>query len=85
MLANAAPRTPLGIPVNMQWVIYALYEFVSGKVQSSKGLLEAVANTVRVKQGCSLSRTLFGLYIDEVSQYIERFGGSGACLAIIAI
>ena len=44
-----------------------------------------MACTIGMKQGCPLSPTLFGLYIDEVSQYIERFGGSGAHLAGIAI
>ena len=29
--------------------------------------------------------SLFSLYIDEASHYIERLGGSGACLAGIAI
>ena len=70
----------LGVPTDMQWGIYALYESVSRKVRSSKGLSEAVASTIGVKQGCPLSPTLFGLYIDEVSHYIERFGGSGARL-----
>ena len=75
----------LGVPIDMQWGIYALYESVSGKVRSSNGLSEAVASTIGVKQACPLSPTLFGLYIDEVSHYIEWFGGSGACLAGIAI
>ena len=48
----------------------------SGKVQSSKGFSEVVASTIGVKQGCPLLPTLFGLYIDDVSHYIERFGGS---------
>ena len=57
-----------------------------GKVRSSKGLSEeAVASTIGMKQGYPLSLTLFGLYIHEVSHYIERFGGSGAPLAGIAI
>mgnify|MGYP002775687812 CR=1 FL=1 len=75
----------LGVPMEMQRGIYALYESMSGKVQSLKGLLEAMASTIGVKQGCPRSRSLFGLYIDEISHYIERFGGSGACLAGIAI
>ena len=75
----------LGVPTNMQWGIYALYESASGKVQSSKDLSEAVASTIEVRQGCPVSPTLFGLYIDEVSHYIERFGGSRAYLAGIAI
>ena len=40
-----------------------------------------MTSTVGVKQGCPLSPTLFGLYIDEISEYIERWGGSGAGLA----
>ena len=32
----------LGVPIDMQWGIYALYESVSGKVWSPKGLSEAV-------------------------------------------
>ena len=75
----------LGVPTDMQWGIYALYESVSGKVRSSKGLSEAVASIIGVKQGFPLSPTFFGVYIDEVSHYIERFGGSGAYLAGIAI
>ena len=47
---------------------------MSGKIRSSKGLSEAVASTIGVKQGCPLSPTLFGFYIAEVSHYIHRFG-----------
>ena len=75
----------LGVLIDMQWGSYAHYESVSGKLWSSKGLSETVASTIGMKQGCLLSPTLFGLYIDEVSQYIERFGGSRAHLAGIAI
>ena len=65
--------------------IYALYESLSGKVWSPNGLSKAVACTTGGKQGCPLSPTLFGLYIADVSQYIERFGGSRACLIGIAL
>ena len=44
-----------------------------------------VASTIGMRQGCPLSHALVGLYIDEVSHYIDRFGGVGACLAGIAI
>ena len=78
-------REALGIPVDMQWGINALYESVSGKMQSPKGLLEAVATTLGAKQRCPLSSPLFSLYMDKVTHYIERFGGVGACLAGTAI
>ena len=69
----------LGVPIDMQWGIYALYESASGMVQSPNGLWEAVACTIGVKQQSPLSPTTFGLSIDEVSHYIERFRSSGAC------
>ncbi|WP_369009028.1 reverse transcriptase domain-containing protein, partial [Escherichia coli] len=39
-----------------------------------------MASTINVKQGCPLSPTLFGLYIDEISKFIDRGGGEGASL-----
>ena len=37
--------------------------------------------TIRVKQGCPLSLALFGLYIDQTFDYIDRGRGNGASLA----
>ena len=65
----------------MIWAIYALYERVTGRVRCPGGLSEAIAGTIGVKQGCPLSPTLFGLYIDEISDYILRAGGEGGDLA----
>ena len=39
----------LSVPIDMQWGIYALYESVSKKVWSFKGLSEAVVSTIGVK------------------------------------
>ena len=61
----------------MTWGIYALYEQVLGRVRCPGGLSETVASTIGVKQGCPLSPTLFGLYIDEVADFIIRGGGGG--------
>ena len=71
----------LRIPSEMIWGIYALYEQVVARVQCPGGLSEAIASTVGVKQGCPLSPTLFGLYIDEVADYIVHGGGGGVDLA----
>ena len=35
---------------------------------------------IEVKEGFLLSPSLFNLYIDEISNYKERLGGSKACL-----
>lgn len=71
----------LGVPEEMRWGIYALYEFVTGRVRAPEGLSDTVTSTIGVKQGCPLSPTLFGLYIDEISDYLDRLGGPGASLA----
>ena len=71
-------------PSRYVMAIYALNEYMTGKVWSPNGLSEAMATTIGVDQGYLLSPTLSGLYIDEVSHYIERFGDSAACLPGIA-
>ena len=40
----------LGVPVDMQWGIYALYESVSEKLWSPNGLSKGVAYRIGVKQ-----------------------------------
>lgn len=67
------------------WVIYALYEQVTGSVRCRGGLWEPIASTIGVKQGCPLSRTLFELYIDEIFDYILRAGGGGTDLSCTPI
>lgn len=57
----------MGILEEMQWVIYALYEAVTSRAWPPGGMSSRVSSTIGVKQGCPLSLTLFGLYIDEVS------------------
>lgn len=64
----------MGIPKDMRWGIAALYEKVMGKVRAPGGWSTKVHNTIGVKQGCPLSPTLFGLYIDEVEEFIDRRG-----------
>ena len=51
------------------------------QVCTQEGLSEPVHSTNGVKQGCPLSLTLFGLYVDEVSDHIEREGDRRAQLA----
>ncbi|MCO5582230.1 hypothetical protein L7F22_036122 [Adiantum nelumboides] len=67
----------LGIGEEMTWGIYALYEHVSGRVRCPGGLSDTLVSTIGVKQGCPLSPTLFGLYIDEIVDFILHRGGEG--------
>ena len=52
-----------------------------GQVCTPDGISELIHSTIGVKQGCPLSPTLFGIYVDEVSDYIERGGDRGSQLA----
>ncbi|MCO5607868.1 hypothetical protein L7F22_062070 [Adiantum nelumboides] len=49
-------------------------EQVTGRALCQGGLSDPIASTIGVKQGCPLSPTLFGLYIDKISDYILRAG-----------
>lgn len=47
--------------------------------------LDLLHRTIGLKQGCPLSPTLFGLYIDEVSTLNDRDMGRGASFAAVRI
>jgi hypothetical protein len=49
-----------------------LYELVSGCLKTTHGLSDFIQSTIRVKQGCPLSLTLFGIYIDELESYLHE-------------
>ena len=63
------------------WGILALYGAVKGQICTPEGVFKLIHSTIGVKQGCPPSPTLFGLYVDEISDYIERGGERGAQLA----
>ena len=75
----------MGVPIDLVWGIMALFKSVMGHVRTPEGASDFVHSTIGVKQGCPLSPTLFGLYIDEAAEYIERDGGPGASLAGVLI
>ena len=71
----------MGVPSELIWGVMALYRTVVGQVRTPERVSELIYSTIGVKQGCPLSPTLFGMYVDEVSNYIERRGDRGAQLA----
>ncbi|MCO5570021.1 hypothetical protein L7F22_023735 [Adiantum nelumboides] len=75
----------IGVPEAIRWGIYALYESVTGRVRAPGGLSDAIESTIGVKQGCPLSPTLFGIYIDELSEYVDTYGDAGSSLAGVMI
>jgi len=57
-----------------------LYESVLGRLRTAGGLFEFIRSTIGVKQGCPLSPTLFGIYIDELKAFLrEHIQDSDGC------
>ena len=70
----------LKIPNDMIWAICTLYEHVFGCVRCPSDLSNFFTSTIGVKQGCPLSPPFFGIYIDEITDFIARKGGKGIVL-----
>lgn len=62
-----------------------LYETVVSKLETNEGWSKDIKWNIRVKKGCPLSPTLFGIYIDKLEQCLEIVGCYGPKLAIIII
>ena len=54
-------------------------------MQPPNELSGVVARKFGVNQRCPLSPTLFGLYIDEVAHYMERFGVTGMTINYLVV
>jgi hypothetical protein len=48
-----------------------LYESVLGRLHTAHGMSDFIRSTIGVKQGCPLSPTLFGIYIDELESFLH--------------
>ncbi len=60
--------------LKLQNAVYRLYDGINATLPSSD---QRVASTIGVKQGCPLSPTLFGLYIDMLEPWMQEHGGGG--------
>ena len=76
---DTIPRTKLwnrlqslGIHGRMLQAIQSLYRNVQCCVNTPSGLTNTFASTMGVKQGCPLSPTMFGLYIDKLKNELLR-------------
>ncbi|KAH9293842.1 hypothetical protein KI387_040956, partial [Taxus chinensis] len=61
----------IGISETLLTAIMRLYEEVLGRLRTSVGLSDFIRSTIGVKQGCPLSPTLFGIYIDELEDFLR--------------
>ncbi|XP_059064423.1 uncharacterized protein LOC131856598 [Cryptomeria japonica] len=70
----------LGIPIHLRVVVHGLYEEVKVKIRTFDGLSESFRSDIGVKQGCMLSPTLFGLYIDTLEEWLNSRDADGVRL-----
>jgi hypothetical protein len=75
----------LGVPIHLRAAIHRLYEEVKVKIRTSAGISKSFRSDIGVKQGCPLSPTLFGLYIDKLEEWLNSQEGDGALLGDFAI
>ena len=64
-----------GVPKHLRATVHRLYEEVKVKIRTSAGIFESCRSDIGVKQGCPLSPTLFGLYIDKLEEWLNLQGG----------
>jgi hypothetical protein len=89
---DTVPRTNLWnrleeikVPSELRAIAVRLYENVIVKFRSTEGWSEEINCNIGVKQGCPLSPTLFGIYIDKLEDCLEATGCVGPTLASIVI
>jgi hypothetical protein len=75
----------LGVPMHLRAAVHRLYEEVKVKIRTSTGIFESFRSDIGVKQGCPLSPTLFGLYIDKLEEWLNLQEGDGALLGEFVI
>ena len=72
-------------PFKLRVASIRLYENVIAKFKSNERWSRDIKCNIEVKQGCPLSPTLFGIYIDKLEDCLEEAGCAGTFLAGIVI
>jgi hypothetical protein len=49
-----------------------LYESVLGCLYTAQDLSDFIGSTISVMQGCPLSPSLFGIYVDEIESFLQE-------------
>ncbi len=82
---NTVPRAllwqvleDLGVQGRLLDIIKSMYAHECAAVRTSEGLSEIFRCFVKVKQGCPLSPTLFGLYVDGLEKHLLETNGTDA-------
>jgi hypothetical protein len=76
----------MGIRGRMLTALQAYYSEVKECVKTSQGFSDVFESNLGVKQGCPLSPTLFGLYIDALEDYMcDRFPNSVVMIGCLRV
>ena len=70
------------VPLELRDAAIRMYENVIVKFKSWS---KEINYNIGVKQGCPLSPTLFGIYIDKLEECLEKAGCVGPTLTVIVI
>jgi hypothetical protein len=73
------------VPLELKAAAIQMYENVVAKFTNTEGWSKEINCNIRVKQGCPLSPTLFGIYIDKLEDCLEKPGCVGPTLTSIVI
>ena len=70
----------LKVPFELRSVAIRLYKKVISKFKNNQGWTRDMNCNIGVKQGCPLSPTIFGIYIDNLEKCLEEAGCVGTIL-----
>jgi hypothetical protein len=62
------------VPLKLRVSAIRMYENAIAKFKNTKGWLKEINYNIGVKQGCPLSPSLFGIYIDKLEDCLEKKG-----------
>ena len=67
--------------MELRTAVHRLYAQVKAKIKTMDELSKCFGSNIGVKQGCPLSPTLFGFYIDKLEKWLNMASGEGVQLA----
>jgi hypothetical protein len=73
------------VPLELRVATIRMYENVIDMFKNTDGWSKETNCNIRVKQGCPLSPTLFGIYVDKLEDCLEKAGCVGPTLTGIVI